>query len=199
MIDRNRGCARFRPALIDFVDRGEVRVDTATALAHLDVCSSCTDVVEATMLTVTALRRMGDEAGSIEPRSDAWPRLRARLEGWRRRPWRRRPALLSPLMGLAMSVAIVTVLILPFQLGGSFRGPIDSPQGGNSTIASLADRQIEAAYIASVRSAGPAADDSAAERESSIGSYPRNYPDNYRPTRKEVGQAAPNGRPPDAI
>ncbi|GAC1664533.1 MAG: hypothetical protein NVS9B8_04970 [Candidatus Limnocylindrales bacterium] len=198
MIDWKRGCARFRPALVDFVDRGEVRPATGAALAELDVCSPCTEVVEATMLTVTALRRMGDEAGSIEPASDAWPRLRARLEGLRR-PWRRRSVLLSPVTGLVMSVAIVTVLILPFQLGGSFGRPLDSPAGGQSSISSLADRQIEAAYIASVRSAGPAGDDSAAERSSSIGGYPRNYPDNYRPTRKEVGQAAPNGRPPEAI
>ena len=86
MIELGRGCTRHRPLLIDFVDRGEVRAGTSAALAHLDRCTRCTEVVESTMLTITALRRMGDEAAEVEPRADAWPRLPVRLAGWPRRP-----------------------------------------------------------------------------------------------------------------
>jgi hypothetical protein len=118
VIDLTRSCSRYRPVLIDFVDRGEVRADTGAALAHLDRCTRCTEVVESTMLTIVALRRMGDEAAAGEPAADAWPRLRIRILGWRKRP-----AIMSPLAGVAMSFAIVAVLVLPVRLGGTLIGP----------------------------------------------------------------------------
>jgi hypothetical protein len=187
-----RGCTRHRPVLIDFVDRGEVRAETAAALGHLDRCTRCTEIVESTMLTITALRRMGDEAAGAEPEADAWPRLRIRIQGWRKRP-----VTMSPLAGLAMSFAIVAVLVLPVNRGGSLIGPVATPITDVGAGPTSADRQIEAAYLASLRQRALPGESAAATGW--LGSQPRPYPDNERPTGKEVSPAEPTGRPPRAI
>ena len=198
MIDFGRGCARFRPLLVDFVDRGEVSPATGVALAHLDRCARCTEAIESTMLTITALRRIGDdaEAAAAEAGIDAWPRLRVRIQSWRRRP-----VVMSPLTGIAMSFALVAVLVLPVRLGGTLLGPVDaaSPADPAAATRRITDRRIEAAYIASVRQGSFVPVAQGAPIEESVSSYPRTYPDNYRPTRKEVGPAEPAGRPPEAI
>lgn len=194
MIDLSRSCSRYRLTLIDFVDRGEVGAATAAALAHLDRCTRCTEVVESTILTITALRRMGDEASDVEPPPDSWPRLRIRIQGWRRRP-----AVMSPLAGLAMSFAIVAVLVLPVRLGGTLIGAVSRPFDDGGAASELIDRQIEAEYIANVRQGGPTVTDAVARPASGTSGSVRNYPDNYHPTRKEVGPVEPNGRPPEAI
>ena len=197
MIDLGRGCARFRPLLVDFVDRGEVHPETGGALAHLDRCSRCTEAIESTVLTITALRRIGNDAASAaaEPEPDAWPRLRVRIEGWKRRP-----RVMSPLAGAAMSFAIVAVLVMPVRLGGSLLGPVASPAPPRSTAGGFIDRRIEAAYIAAVRTGSLAPDGGSLESSvETTSSYPRIYPDNYRPPRKEVTPEEPAGRPPAAI
>jgi anti-sigma factor RsiW len=194
VIDLTRSCSRYRLSLIDFVDRGEVRADTADALAHLDRCTRCTEVVESTILTITALRRMGDEASGVEPPPDSWPRLRVRILGWRRRP-----AVMSPLAGLAMSFAIVAVLVLPVRLGGTLIGPMATPLDQGGPTSELIDRQIEAQYIASVRQGALGVPETGDGNLPPTASNLRNYPDNYHPTRKEVGPVEPNGRPPEAI
>ena len=192
MIELTRGCSRYRPVLIDFIDRHEVGRDTRAALAHLDRCTRCTEVVESTMLTITALRRMGDETATMEPAPDAWPRLRVRIQGWRRRP-----VTMSPLAGIAMSFAIVAVLVLPIRSGSSF-GPFATPIIETGAAASPADRAIEAAYIASIRQRALPGDETD-QLVGTAGSSARPYPDNYRPTRKEVSPAEPSGWPPRAI
>ena len=193
MIDLSRGCSRFRPVLIDFVDRGEVRAETGAALAHLDRCTRCTEIVESTMLTITALRRMGDEAADEEPEADAWPRLRVRIQGWRRRP-----VTMSPLAGIAMSFAIVAVLVLPVRGSGSLIGPVATPISETGSAASAVDRQIEDAYLASLRLRSLPGDDAGQAPAGWLGA-PRPYPDNLGPTWKEVSPAEPTGRPPRAI
>jgi hypothetical protein len=193
VIDLSRGCSRHRPLLIDFVDRGEVRPETAAALAHLDQCDRCTEIIENTMLTITALKRMGDEAATAEPAADAWPRLRVRIQ-----TWPRRPAVMSPLAGVAMSFAIVAVLVLPVRLGSTLIGPVATPASERDAT-SVVDRQVEAAYIAAVRQGSIVASDEGLSVRTDAVSFPRNYPDNIRPTRKEVGPAGPAGRPPEAI
>jgi hypothetical protein len=104
---------------------------------------------------------------------------------------------MSPLAGVAMSFGLVAVLILPFRFGGGgLLGPAASPVIDRSAV-TLADRQIEANYIAMVRQGSLP---SAAERSvPAATSHQQNYPDNYRPQRKEVGPAEPTGRPPEAI
>ena len=195
MIELNRTCTRYRPLLIDFVDRGEVRAETSSALAHLDRCERCTEVVESTMLTITALRRMGDEAdeaAAAEPAPDAWPRLRGRILGWRRRP-----VTMSPLAGVAMSFAIVAVLVLPVGVGGSLIGPVATPVS-EAPSSAAADRQIEAAYLASLRQR-PLPGDGGPATGGWLGADPRPYPEFERPEGKEVSPAEPTGKAPRAI
>jgi hypothetical protein len=175
VIDLTRSCSRYRLTLIDFIDHGEVRPETADALAHLDRCTRCTEVVESTILTITALRRMGDEASTLEPPPDSWPRLRVRIQGWHRRP-----AVMSP-------------------LAGTLIGPVATPLDQRSPASELVDRQIEAEYISSVHQGAVTIADTAVDHGSVTAGSFRNYPDNYHPTRKEVGPVEPNGRPPEAI
>jgi hypothetical protein len=193
VIEMTRSCHRHRPLLVDFVDHGEVGPETAAALAHLDRCDRCTEAIESTMLAITALRRFGDSTREEEPRADAWPRLRARLQS----VGPGRPRVMSPLAGIAMSFAIVAVLVLPFRLtNGTLLGPAASPTLGWSAGSSLVDRRIEFVYIATVHRR---AQSNGALDAGGAGPYPRNYPDNIRPIRKEVGPAQPTGRPPEAI
>jgi hypothetical protein len=195
VIDLARSCSRYRALLVDFVDRGEVLPDTPAALAHLDSCDRCTDAIESTMLTITALRRLGAAALEVEPRPDAWPRLRARLQAI----GPRRPAVMSPVSGVLMSFAIVAVLVLPFRLGGEpLLGSAASPTIDRPTEVNLADRRTEATYIALVRRVCSRVDQPVASPAGAAASS-RIYPDNIRPTRKEVGPAAATGRSPEAI
>ena len=194
MIELGRSCGRHRPALIDFIDRGEV-TDPATslALAHLD--RSMTEL-EATVLAITALRRLGDDAGRMEPSPDAWPRLRARLDRWRPVRW----AVMSPTTGMVMSMALVAILIAPLQIGGAV--PSSSPTAAPAALdqPSLMERQIEATYLSNIRhGALPVSKPVVRPAVEPAVVFPRNYPDNYRPGRKEVSPAEPSGRPPEAI
>jgi hypothetical protein len=194
MIDLTRACSRHRPVLIDFVDRGEVRPETGAALAHLDRCTRCTEVVEGTMLTITALRRLGDEAAAAEPSADAWPRLRIRIQGWRRRPF-----VMSPLAGVAMSFAIVAVLVIPVRLdGASVVDPTIATSFSRDTSVTPAERADENAFLARQRVPSAAAEhDATAGPTGSM--YPIRYPDNIRPKQKEVDPAQSTGRPAQAI
>jgi len=193
VIDLGRSCSRYRPLLEDFVDRGEVRPETGAALEHLDRCGRCTEAIESTMLTITALRRIGDDVVDAEPAADAWPRLRVRITSWRRRP-----AVMSPIAGIAMSFAIVTVLVLPFRTAGIGPGDGTGPTGVPGAAPTLEERLVEDAYLARQRTLSASAGDPE-EDASSSGSYRRTYPDNYRPTRKEVDPAQATGRSPRAI
>jgi hypothetical protein len=91
-----------------------------------------------------------------------------------------------------MSVALVIVLVAPAGLGGI--RPAVTPRP--ATTVTIIDRQFEVAYIVSVRQGILPATPAVAQTG---GSYPRNYPDGIKPERKEVGPAAPSGRPPEAI
>jgi hypothetical protein len=193
VIELGGQCARHRSVLLDFVDRGEIVPGTDKALAHLDRCRRCTDELESTVLTITALRRLGDDVARAEPSPDAWPRLRARLDGWRPARW----AIMSPSAGMVVSIALVAVLVAPLRVGGAI-APTEAPGASSAAqrAASLTERRIETEYIESVfRRALPA-------QESArwpTGTIPRNYPDGIRPARKEVSPAEPSGRPPEAI
>jgi len=182
VIELGRSCSRHRRLLVDFVDRGEVATGTADALAHLERCPRCTEAVETTVLTITALRRLGNDLATLEPAPDAWPRLHARITGWRR------PLIMSPLAGVAMSVGIVLVLVLPFPLGTG--GELQWVGTSASTVAPAiraADHKLEVAYQAASRRlpvSGPVA----------TGSLPMNIPQEIRQARKEVDAAKPTRR-----
>ena len=183
MIEVGRSCSRYRGPLVDFVDRGEVGPATAGALAHLERCPRCTEAVESTVLTITALRRLGNDLAAVEPAPDAWPRLRARITGWRR------PVVMSPLAGVAMSVGIVLVLVLPYRLGsgGELRWSTSAaPTVVPATL--IADHKVEAAYLAASRRQ-PLAGAVAA-----TGSLPMNIPEEVLQAPKEVHSAKPSWR-----
>jgi hypothetical protein len=192
-MDLGRACGRHRSALIDFLDRGEVRdPDTGRALAHLDRCDRCTGELETTVLAITALRRLGEDAGRVEPAADAWPRLRTRLDRWRPARW----GIMSPTVGMAMSVALVAVLVAPLRIGGA--APSSSPAAAPPALSpvSLTERRVEIDYIQKARHRS-LSDSLPVAREA--GTLPRRYPDNYQPEHKEVGPAGPSGRPSEAI
>ena len=186
-------CARHRSALLGFVDRGEIAPGTAQALAHLDRCGRCTDELESTVLTITALRRLGDDIARAEPSPDAWPRLRARLDRWRPK----RPAIMSPAAGMVMSMAIVAVLVAPLRIGSSLASVDDQVPSAAELSALVQERRDEAAYLASIRQGTLPATRPALVGPA--GTVPPRYPDNIRPERKEVSPAEPSGRPPEAI
>lgn len=146
------------------------------------------------MLTITALRRLGAEAATLEPRADAWPRLRFRIESWRRPP-----RVMSPIAGIAMSMAMVAVLVVPLRLDGVLGSAASPSVPAAGSPAGALDSRVEAEYINSVRRPERAAAGGPRMLVATASSYPRIYPDNYRPTRKEVGPAEPGGRPPEAI
>jgi hypothetical protein len=188
---RARPCQQHRPALLDFVDRGEIAPSTGAALAHLNRCNRCTTELETTMLAITALRRIGAEAALVEPSPDAWPRLKARIERWRRVRW----AVLSPTTGMAMSALLVALLVAPLRLGMAPRAvPSHLPERDSPAL--RAELRVEGNYIASTRLVSLPAFDT---KVSAAVSLPRTYPDGIRPTRKEVSPAGPSGRPPEAI
>jgi hypothetical protein len=194
VIQLSSSCDRHRPLLVDFVDRGEVHPETPAALAHLDRCDRCTDAIESTVLTITALRRLGAAAVGAEPGVDAWPRLRARIE----RRQARRSAVMSPLTGIAMSFAIVALFVVPFQLGGGMLlRPSASPAIDRPAPADLAGRRIETAYIAAVRHTETSTKVSSLVGQTAS-AFNRIYPDDIRPARKEVGPAPMAVRPSEA-
>jgi hypothetical protein len=180
-------CGRHRPALLDFVDRAEIGPGTDAALAHLDLCARCTTHLEKIVQTITALHRIGDEAGHVEPADDAWPRLRDRLTRWRPGRWK----VMSPIAGTAMSLALLVVLLVPLRFGAT---TTISPNL-DRLVASPAERRIEANYISTSRRGSTLVHESAARP---TGGGPRNYPDGFRPQRKEVAPAEPSGLAPAA-
>ena len=192
MNDLGRSCRRHRPALLDFIDRGEIAdPGTGLALAHLDRCDRCTADIEATVLAITALRRLGEDASHAEPSPDAWPRLRARIDRWRPKRW----AVLSPTAGMVMSVALVAVLIAPLRIGTAASSPAPSAGPVDLNPVSQSERRVEADYISSARHGTLPASQPITR---STGTSYRNHPDNYRPERKEVSPSEPSGRPPQA-
>lgn len=200
MIDIGGSCRRHRPALLDFVDRGEIGPMTGDALAHLDRCDRCTADLESTMLTITALRRLGDDAGALEPPADAWPRLRARLDRWRPVRW----SFLSPTVGTVMSALLVAVIVGPLEFGqAGLTGAAASPPADRGRV-SVEERLAEAAYIArrGVFPAESVSTSTTSTFEVETGeqtAVPHRYPDNIKPDRKEVTPARPSRHPPEAI
>jgi hypothetical protein len=178
--------------LLDFVDHGEIVAGTAPALAHLERCGRCTDELESTVLAITALRRFGDELARAEPSPEAWPRLRARIETLRPARW----AIMSPSAGMVMSVALVAVLVAPFRVGTSTTSIAPTYLPSSQLGVSLEERRTEAAYIAKIRM-GTFPTKEPVSR--AVVTYPRKYPDNIQPERKEVDPAEPSGKPPEAI
>lgn len=118
MIELGGACRRHREVLVDaligprnrveFGRAGPDRADVADALAHVDRCARCRSQLEATSLVVVALHRLGDEVARVEPPAAAWPRLEAQVTS----PRAARPMFMSPVAGMALSLAILVALNL---------------------------------------------------------------------------------------
>ena len=104
-------CARYRPALLDWVEHRVESPLTPSAFDHLERCRRCEVELTEIAQTVIALRRLAARAAALEPRTDGWRDLRARLE-----PPPRRPRLVVRsrwgLVGSMLGPAIVAVLAL---------------------------------------------------------------------------------------
>jgi hypothetical protein len=129
VIDLRRSCTRFRPVLVDFVDRGEIGPATGAALAHLDRCGRCTDAIESTMLTITALRRLGEEAAWAQPRADAWPRLHARISA---QPVAR-PTLVYPMARVVLTIGLAGLLLTPIRLAETPRREVPAASAATAS------------------------------------------------------------------
>jgi len=108
VIDLGRGCRRHRSALLDLAVGGVRGQGTPTALDHLETCTPCRAEIESTVLAAAALRRLATDVSTAEPSNDAWPRLRDRVA--KRPP--ARLGFMSPVAGMAMSLAIVVVAVV---------------------------------------------------------------------------------------
>jgi hypothetical protein len=88
------------------------------------------------------------------------------------------------------------VLIAPFRLGPSTTGSTPVYVSTSQLGVSVEERRAEAAYLNNIRMG-------TLPREEPVSrpavTYPRNYPDNIHPERKEVTLAEPSGKPPEAI
>jgi hypothetical protein len=188
VIEVFRTCRRHRAALLDFVDHGLIGPQTGEALAHLEGCETCTEMLDSTVLAIAALRRLGEEAGRIEPPLDSWPRLRARLTT--RRP--SRVSIVSPLGGMVMTVALAAVLVAPLRLShGSATDGVGESVGSSDPSGSA----VSAVYASSARR-GTDGSNSPDSPKSHAGIQPRLiYPDGARPVEKEVPSTRSTIRP----
>jgi hypothetical protein len=188
VIEVFRTCRRHRAALLNFIDHGLMGPETGEALAHLEGCDSCTEMLDSTVLAIAALRRLGDEAARIEPPPDAWPRLRARLTT--RRP--SRVSIVSPLGGMVMTIALAAILVAPLRLShGSATDGVADSVGSSDPTSSAAT----AVYTSSARR-GTDGSNSPEAPKPPAGIQPRLiYPDGGRPAEKEVLPSRSNVRP----
>jgi hypothetical protein len=117
---RNDACARVRPALTDWVEHRVQGPMTPAAFDHLARCRRCelelTDIAQ----TVIALRRLAELTSAVEPPTDGWPDLRARLDASRRRSrpsFRSRWALLGSMLGPAVVAVLAMRIAVSAPLG----------------------------------------------------------------------------------
>jgi hypothetical protein len=149
MIAFGRDCHRHRSALTDFVDRRERGPATEAALEHLDRCDACVWDLEATAMTIMALRRLHDDAAPLEPPADAWDRLRARVERPRAAVWRWR----ASLAGVAVGAGLVGTLLAPASLLAPRAGPLHEAglEVGLVDIRNLEEQLAEARFLGQLR------------------------------------------------
>jgi hypothetical protein len=199
-------CERHRLTLAELAERRSPTLDGTAALAHVERCAACADVLGELMLTVIALRRMGEQAAveqaaarrfceegialTTMPDLDpwgvdlSWASLRERIERSRRaaqeQTWRWRTSLGGLLAGALVVGALVgpSTISLTGAQGGDWAG------ADGSELEALSWR-IEAAYVSDAHGA-PVIETTSAD---SFGV--RRYPDDLRPARKEVRRGTP--------
>jgi predicted anti-sigma-YlaC factor YlaD len=179
---RPSACDRFRPTLLDFVDRRERGPATDAALDHLGWCEGCRRELTETALAIAALRRVGSELRAVPVPAMPSDGL-ARLVAGHRDPWRWRMQLGS----LVASAAIAAVVVAP-HVGLGPSGPsarqLTAPRTAVSIVWHAEEARIEASpdwpsYAAAV-------------------ALPSRYPDSVLTPWKEVflTDATPRGFTP---
>ncbi len=117
---RKDACARYRPALTDWVEHRVQGPSTPSAFDHLARCRRCERELTDIAQTIIALRRLAELTAAVEPPSDGWPDLRARLEASQRRArpsFRSRWALLGSMLGPAMMAILAMRIVVSAPIG----------------------------------------------------------------------------------
>ena len=196
-------CHRHRLALAELAERRDAGSAGRTALDHVDRCPDCAATLGELMLTVVALRRLGNDAAiaaltSPAGRADvAWARLRDRIErssrAAREQAWRWR----TTLGGLAMASLAVAALVGPATIHLASDGTTGELSGYTDNELDFLHWQTEAGYLNAARTGSltVTASGPTAPRATSIGRY---SPDGVRPERKEVQPARTTARLPEA-
>lgn len=167
-------CRRHRSALLDFAAGGEIEPRTRAALAHLEICRMCEVEIERTALTVAAIRRAFREARRVEPRPDAWPRLRSRVarpsrSGRLTSPW-------GALAGAALAAALFAPHAFGPRLSPSLGGVgVDPNMIDLSELMERADQAAETRFLRGL----PRAPSVTVTRF--MAAPRRMYPDDWRP------------------
>ena len=146
---RSTGCSTHRAALAAFAERSERGAGTGAALEHLDRCRRCQADLTELLLTVHAVRRTLAEAGALEPPSDAWDRLRSRVQGPVASAWGMRSTLASAVVGAGLVAALIgpTAILRPADAVGQEPGP--PPAALKARTA--ADQRAETAFLSRAR------------------------------------------------
>ncbi len=120
-------CARFRPALTDWVAHRLEGPLTPSAFEHLERCRRCEIELTEIAETVIALRRLAARASALEP-TNGWQDLRRRLET---SPRRARPTARTRwgVIGSMMGPAIVAVLAVRFAMPAAPIGAVLADDG----------------------------------------------------------------------
>ena len=135
MIWRRAGgdCGAHRDALVEFAARRASGPAVRRALDHVERCRACEAELATTTLILHGLRRLHAETERVEPATDGWARLRARLAATRREPSR----LLSGLPGIMAAAALCAALVGPGAIVG----------GGPSGVYNEAPRGVAPPYL----------------------------------------------------
>jgi hypothetical protein len=189
---RELACRRHVVGLTALAARREPIPHRTALFAHLERCDACAEQLQELMLTVIALRRIGEVPGAAGLAPSAWPRLRQRIErsraGAAAIAWRWR----TTLAGLATGAMVVAALVGPMALHLPVGGSGAEPTGYGPRRIEALGSQIEHAYLVDAR-AGRLTP--LTSTEESLPGVPRRYPDGIAPVGKEV-DSRPSGHPP---
>jgi hypothetical protein len=126
-------CRGHRAALVEFAARRASGPAVRRALDHVERCRACEAELATTTLILHGLRRLHEETERVEPATDGWARLRARLAATRREPSR----LLSGLPGIVAAAALCAAVVGPGAIVG----------GGPSGVYNEAPRGVAPSYL----------------------------------------------------
>lgn len=192
-------CRRYRLVLLGIVEdlvaiSGPAAVGRVGQAAgpesadHLERCSECRAEVADTALALIRLERWVGDSQHAKSSTDAWLRLRSRIEASRRRAretaWRAR----ASLAGLITSTLLVGVIVGRMAISGTAPGFLPAGEPVGPSIRGQFVLPVEMRYIRQAQQA-PAAQPSSTPDGASSGQ--RLIPDGTGPGTKEVSPPQP--------